>query len=65
LSSGRIRTGRGFKAAALIIKTKPSEFFPTRPRSVYNIAEYDFTDIYLTVLPINVPVILLGLLQEI
>ena len=47
-----------------IVPTKPSEFFPTRPKSVSNMAEYDLAHTYLTVLPINVPVMLVGLLPE-
>jgi len=50
--------------AVLIVPTKPSEFFPTRPRSVGNMAEYDLAYTCLTVLPINVPVMLVGLLPE-
>ncbi|HPM11154.1 MAG TPA: BglII/BstYI family type II restriction endonuclease [Paludibacter sp.] len=50
--------------AVLIVPTKPSTFFPTRPKSVQNMAEYDLADNYFTVLPINVPVMLVGLLPE-
>lgn len=50
--------------AVLIVPTKPSNFFPTRPRSVQNMAEYDLAENYFTVLPINVPVMLVGLLPE-
>ncbi len=50
--------------AVLIVPTKPSLFFPTRPTSVQNMAEYVLADNYFTVLPINVPVMLVGLLPE-
>ena len=50
--------------AVLIVPTRPSEFFPTRPKSVLNMAEYDLAHTCLTVLPINVPVLLVGLLPE-
>jgi hypothetical protein len=50
--------------AVLIVPTKPSNFFPTRPKSVLNMAEYDLAHTCLTVLPINVPVFLVGLLPE-
>ncbi len=50
--------------AVLIVPTKPSDFFPVRPRSVLNMAEYDLAQTCLTVLPINVPVFLVGLLPE-
>jgi len=50
--------------AVLIVPTRPSKFFPTRPKSVQNMAEYDLADNYFTVLPINVPVMLVGLLPE-
>ena len=50
--------------AVLIVPTKPSKFFPTRPGSVQNMAEYDLAHTCLTVLPINVPVLLIGLLPE-
>lgn len=50
--------------AVLIVPTRPSDFFPTRPKSVLNMAEYDLAHTCLTVLPINVPVLLIGLLPE-
>lgn len=50
--------------AVLIVPTKPNQFFPTRPKSVQNMAEYALADNYFTVLPINVPVMLTGLLPE-
>jgi hypothetical protein len=53
-----------FSLAVLIVPTKPSEFFPTRPKSVHNMPEYDLAHTCLTILPINVPVLLMGLLPE-
>ena len=50
--------------AVLIVPTTPKEFFPTRPASVGNMAEYKIADNYLSVLPINVPTILFGLQPE-
>jgi hypothetical protein len=50
--------------AVLVVPTNPQAFFPTRPRSVSNMAEFDLADRELTVLPIRVPVLLIGLLPE-
>lgn len=50
--------------AVLIVPTNPADFFPTRPSSVINMAEFDLADQYLTILPIRVPVLLIGLLPE-
>ena len=50
--------------AVLIVPTNPAEFFPTRPSSVINMAEFDLADRYLTMLPIRVPVLMVGLLPE-
>jgi len=50
--------------AVLIVPTKPKEFFPTMPKSVLNMAEYDLAHTCLTVLPINVPVLLVGLVPQ-
>lgn len=50
--------------SVLVVPTRPSMFFPTRPNSVQNMAEYDLAQSCLTVLPINVPVLLIGLLPE-
>ncbi len=50
--------------AVLIVPTKPKEFFPTRPASVNNMAEFDFAYRYFKLLPIPVPILLLGLLPE-
>jgi len=48
--------------AVLIVPTSPMAFFPKRPRSVVNMAEYTLAHKCLTVLPINVPTMLVGLL---
>lgn len=48
--------------AILVVPTAPAAFFPTRPRSVRNMAEYALAHKCLTVLPINVPTMLVGLL---
>lgn len=50
--------------AVLIVPTKPKEFFPTRPRSVQNMAEYELAHTCFNILPINVPTLLIGLLPE-
>jgi len=50
--------------AVLIVPTNPRAFFPTRPSSVGNMAELDLADRYLTVLPIRVPTLLIGLLPR-
>jgi hypothetical protein len=48
--------------AVLIVPTTARTFFPTRPPSVQNMAEYALAHKCLTVLPINVPTLLVGLL---
>lgn len=48
----------------LVTPTTPREFFPTRPSSVFNMAEYDLALRYFSVLPISVPVLVIGLLPE-
>lgn len=50
--------------AVLIVPTKPSNFFPTRPKSVHNMAEFNFAKTYFKLLPIPVPILLIGLLPE-
>lgn len=50
--------------AVLIVPVEPQNFFPTRPESVRNMAEYSLAHTCLTVLPINVPTLLIGLLPE-
>ena len=51
-----------FSLAVLVVPTTPRSFFPTRPRSVQNMAEYSLAHKCLSVLPINVPTLLVGLL---
>ena len=50
--------------AVLVVPTAPAAFFPSRPNSVRNMAEYALAQTCLTVLPINVPTLLVGLLPE-
>ena len=50
--------------AVLVVPTKPREFFPTRPSSVSNMAEYDFAHRCFKLLPIPVPILLIGLLPK-
>ena len=47
--------------SVLIVPAKPSEFFPTRPESVSNMAEYDLALRFFTILPISVPTMVIGL----
>lgn len=48
--------------AVLIVPTRAGAFFPHRPHSVHNMAEYALAYRCPTVLPINVPTMLIGLL---
>lgn len=50
--------------AVLIVPTKPAKFFPTRKASVANMAEFDLAYKYFKLLPIPVPILLIGLLPE-
>jgi hypothetical protein len=50
--------------AVLIVPTNPKKFFPSRPNSVSNMAEYNFALRYFELLPIPVPILLIGLLPE-
>ena len=50
--------------AVLIVPTNPKQFFPTRPDSVSNMAEFDLAYRYFKLLPIPVPILLVGLLPE-
>ena len=45
----------------LITPCNPEKFFPTRPASVRNMAEYDLALRYFTVIPISVPTMVIGL----
>jgi hypothetical protein len=47
--------------AVLIVPMKAAKFFPTRPESVRNMAEFALARSYFTVLAINVPTMLVGL----
>ena len=48
--------------SVLIVPVNPKAFFPTRPRSISNMAEYDLALRYFTVLPISVPTMVIGLI---
>ena len=48
--------------SVLIVPMNPKEFFPTRPRNISNMAEYDLALRYFTVLPISVPTMVIGLI---
>ena len=52
--------------AVLVVPIEPKEFFPVRQstRSVSNMAKYSLADKCLTLLPINVPTLLIGLKPE-
>jgi hypothetical protein len=50
--------------AVLIVPTEPQKFFPTRPSSVSNMAEFELANRYFKLLPIPVPILLVGLLPE-
>ena len=50
--------------SVLIVPSNPNEFFPTRPRSISNMAEYDLALRYFTVLPISVPTMVIGLIAS-
>lgn len=51
--------------AILIVPENEYNFFPTRPRkSVHNMANFELAKRYFTVLPINVPIWIIGLMPE-
>lgn len=50
--------------AVLIVPTEPQKFFPTRPNSVSNMAEFKLAKKYFTLLPIPTPILLIGLLTR-
>ena len=50
--------------AVLVVPESAADFFPTRPRSVANMAEFQLAETYLTILPIRVPTLLIGLLPS-
>ena len=47
--------------AVSIVPTKPVQFFPTRPRSISGMAEYDLALKYFTLIPIEIPTLIIGL----
>ena len=47
--------------AVLIVPDNEYEFFPTRPKSVHNMANFKLAERYFTILPINVPTWIIGL----
>ena len=50
--------------AVLIVPTSPAAFFPTRPESVRNMAEFKLAHKCFSMLPLNVPTMLVGLLPD-
>ena len=50
--------------SVLIVPINPKDFFPTRPRSISNMAEYDLALRYFKVLPISVPTMVIGLMRD-
>ena len=50
--------------AVLIVPKKEYDFFPTRRSSVQNMANSKLAESYFTVLPINVPTWIIGLIPE-
>jgi len=48
----------------LIVPTNPSSFFPSRVKSVSNMADYNLAKRYFTILQIQVPIIIIGLLPN-
>jgi hypothetical protein len=50
--------------AVLVVPVDPKKFFPNRPASVSNMAEFDLAQKYFRLLPIPVPILLVGLLPE-
>ena len=57
-------TNRLLSLAVLIVPTDPQRFFPTRGTSVSNMAEFKLAEKYFKLLPIPVPILLIGLLPE-
>jgi len=50
--------------AVLIVPNDEFKFFPNRPKSVQNMANFSLACRYFTVLPISVPTIIFGLLAD-
>lgn len=57
-------THRLLSLAVLIVPISPRKFFPNRPASVSNMAEFDLAQKYFRLLPIPVPILLIGLIPE-
>jgi len=55
-------THRLLSLAVLIVPEKSEAFFPTRPASVHNMAAFETARRLFDLLPIPVPVLLIGLL---
>ena len=51
--------------AVLIVPVDPKKFFPSRPSSVSNMAEFALACRYFQLLPIPVPILVYGLLPEV
>ena len=47
-----------------IVPTEPAAFFPTRRASVNNMASFDLASKWFGLLPLPVPILLIGLLPE-
>ena len=50
--------------AVLVVPVNPKKFFPNRPASVSNMADFTLAQKYFRLLPIPVPILLIGLLPE-
>jgi hypothetical protein len=50
--------------AVHIVPANPKDFFPTRSRSIANMASFELAKSCFTIVPINVPVLLIGLLPK-
>lgn len=50
--------------SVLIVAANPKEFFPTRSKSVQGMIEFDFACKYFRLMPVPVPILLIGLLPE-
>jgi len=53
-----------FSLAVLIVPYNEYDFFPTRHKSVHNMANFNLAERYFTVLPISVPTWIIGLLPK-
>ncbi len=57
-------TNRAISLAILIVPTNPKKFFPICPTDIQTIAEFDFAFKIFKLLPLTVPILLIGLLPE-